>query len=100
MDSSILTNALTTPVLSGSGVIANFHIIKNISIDDINSRMDFSISSYLDKDSYLSGMSILKNALYSTNPSDYQTILASDNFIVSVYSFLSSLSDFSNKGDE
>jgi hypothetical protein len=95
MSSPILSDALTIPVVVGSGATAGFHIIKSIAIDDINQVMVFNISSYVDQNSYLSGMSVLNQTSLSTQvPTDYQAIMNASSFIQGAYSFLASLPYF------
>lgn len=93
--SSILDNALTSDLTTGSGVVAKLHIIRNILFDDVNQQLTISLDSYLDKDSYLAGLSCLNHGLYQTQASDYSSIVNNTNFIQAIYNYLAGQSDFS-----
>lgn len=87
--SPIESNALTVSIPTSFGVAAAYHIIKSISLDDINQQMTFVVSSYSSKEAYDGGMANLMQCSYTTlSTGDYQSLLISQNFFESCYSYL------------
>ncbi len=93
--SLVQTDALTVSISTAFGVSATFHIITDVSLDDINQSMKFSVSSYINQAAYLSGLAPLIQGTYSSlSPNDYQSLVNSQGFVPAVYSYLATLSPF------